>query len=201
MHTPQRSLIGLLAITASATVQADSFDLNANNQLASLGYSVEAIRSLQGVGFDLGILYDNDNNRFAHIGVNVRGENWSRSGNFKVSMETRLYLADTYIPQNSATPFATVNKDTTNHLAVGGQVIFVPMPRLGLGAEIFYAPRIFSFGGGENFTLAGLRISYRLIPQADLYLGYRYATITLDGLNNSELEIDNRGHAGFQYFF
>ncbi|QEP42265.1 hypothetical protein D5085_03405 [Ectothiorhodospiraceae bacterium BW-2] len=192
----------LLTLTLPLPLLADSFDLNVNNKVARFGYSVDNIPAFQGLGLDFGFLYDDDSNKLAHLGVNVRGENWSRAGSLKVSLETRLYLSDTYvvdIPPANSSFGATTRNDTLASIAIGGQLTLSPMARINLSTTLFYAPKILSFGDAENLTEAGLRLGYRIIPPADVYLGYRYVDIDIKERETARL--DEQFHIGFQYNF
>ncbi|HEX9803970.1 MAG TPA: YfaZ family outer membrane protein [Gammaproteobacteria bacterium] len=177
---------------APAIASADSIDLNLHDEAIRFTYTNELKDGgTSGLSLDAGLLYSEDkkrlNDTLYHLGLHVSGENWSQSGTFDIKLGGRFYYAS---PENV----------DLAALAVGGALRFSPAHRFGIGAHLYYAPRITSYMDADSFQETGVTIDYQVLPQAFVYVGYRQIEVDIDnGPDNVELEDD--AHLGFKMLF
>ena len=184
----QQSVVMLCALGSSAAF-ADSIDVNLHDDAIRGTYEMQ-LPSTKGLSADIGLLYaedrNNDSEMMLHGGVLVSGENWSQSGTFDIAIGGRLV-------------YATPGPLDMAALAFGGRVRFSPVPRLGIGGHVYFAPDITAFMDSEGYQEVGLRLDYQLLPQAFVYLGHR--TIEVDFGGPVEAELDDEAHIGFKMLF
>jgi hypothetical protein len=83
----------------------------------------------------------------------------------------------------------------------GFGILNIPdVPGLSLAGSLHYAPSILSFGDSDDLTSLELRVSYRVIRNAEVFGGYRYLNTDLDG-TNGDVELDEGLMAGIKIFF
>jgi len=87
-------------------------------------------------------------------------------------------------------------------IALGGLVRYSPPAerRLGFVGQLYLSPNIITFGGADRYLETGARIEYEIIPQAQVYLGYRNISFTLKntGVNTT---FDEGVHIGVRMAF
>ncbi len=183
-----RMLGVVLGLAVAAQAAADTLDLNLHDDALRATYS-RAVGASRGLEMDIGYLYveerSEDANMF-HAGLQVTGQNWSKQGNFDIGVGGRVVFVD-------AGPFEGSN------IAVGGRVRFSPMPRVGLGGSLYYAPNITSFMDSEEYVEWNLAVDYQLLTQAFVYLGYRKVEIDVE--NGGTAELDDHLHLGLRMTF
>jgi len=86
-------------------------------------------------------------------------------------------------------------------VALGGfATVNIPdAPGLSFTGGLHYAPSILSFGDSEDATSLELRGSYRIIRNAEVFLGYRYINTNFEG--RGDLNLDEGVMAGMKLFF
>lgn len=187
-----RAIGFLLLGSVSATAVADNIDVNLREDAIRGSYSMDlSSRGYNGLSADFGLLYNEDKDQLdetmLHAGLMVSGENWSKSGTFDISIGGRLAYASPESVDLAA-------------LALGGELRFSPVHRVGLGGAVFYAPGITSFMDAESYTETSLKVDYQVLPQAFVYLGYRNIEVDIEGGEN-DVELDEGTHLGFKILF
>jgi len=88
-------------------------------------------------------------------------------------------------------------------LALGGfaNVSIPAVPGLSVTGGLHYAPRILSFGDSDDLTSLELRVSYRVIRNAEVFAGYRYLNTELDSPLKGDVDLDEGAMAGMKIFF
>lgn len=81
-----------------------------------------------------------------------------------------------------------------------GTVNIPDVPGLSVHGALHYAPSILSFGDSDDLTSLELRVSYRVIRNAELFGGYRYLNTELDG-SSRDVDLDDGLMAGMKIFF
>lgn len=179
----------VLGLTLAAQAAADSLDINLHSDAlrATYGHTLGASR---GLDLDLGYLYvedQHDNNaHVVHAGLMVAGKNWSQAGNFDISLGGRAVFVDTDPKDGMA-------------VALGGRVRFSPLQRVGIGGEVFYAPKITSFSDVDGYKEWSVSLDYQLLTQGFVYVGYRKVEVDFD--NIGDVEIDDNAHIGMKLLF
>ncbi|MDI9244954.1 YfaZ family outer membrane protein [Marinobacter sp. CHS3-4] len=87
-------------------------------------------------------------------------------------------------------------------IGLGGfATINVPtVPGLSFTGSLHYAPSILSFGDSDDMTSLELRGSYRVIRNAEVFVGYRYLNTELANFND-DVNLDEGVLAGMKLFF
>lgn len=187
------TVLALLATSlAAGNSMADSLDMNLHNDAVRAIYNMDlSKRGHAGLTAELGLLYSDDKKRLddimVHAGVHVSGENWSESGTFDIRIGGRLIHT------------SPGNVDLVA-LAPGVQLRYSPIHRVGFGGHIYYAPKITSFLDAETYREYAVRADYQLLPQAFVYVGYRYIDVDIDD-GVSGFELDDNFHIGFKMLF
>ncbi|GAB4297606.1 MAG: hypothetical protein Kow0096_15720 [Thiohalomonadaceae bacterium] len=183
-----RILAVVLGVAMVAQAAADTLDVNLHGDALRATYS-RPVGATRGLDMDVGLLHVEENGYDAnviHAGLQVAGMNWSKQGNFNISLGGRAVFAD-------------VEEFEGGHVAFGGSVRFSPMPRVGFGGSLYYAPNITSFLDAEEYTEWGLFADYQLLTQAYVYVGYR--NVEVDAENGGSAELDDHVHIGMRMNF
>lgn len=183
-----RALGVVLGVMAAAQVSADALDLNLHNEALRATYS-RTIGASRNLDLDVGYLYvekSNNDAHLAHVGLQVAGQNWSKQGNFDIGLGGRMIFVD-------------AGPDEGGNLAFGGRVRFSPVPRVGLGGSLFFAPKITSFLDSEGYLEWNLAVDYQLLTQAFIYAGYR--KVEIDIKDKSDYKMDDNLHLGMRLTF
>ncbi|HKK02028.1 MAG TPA: YfaZ family outer membrane protein [Desulfuromonadales bacterium] len=86
-------------------------------------------------------------------------------------------------------------------LGVGGTAVYAP-PRfggIGIAADLYYAPRVFSLLDAKRLFEGGARVQYAITPKAEVYLGYQY--LRADFGHESHQNLDKALRVGFNAHF
>ena len=152
------ALSAAIATLCVTVAHADSLDLNLNDKSFAARYTSPHFGS--GAQFDLGWLHDIDNGNVGDISFMVAQDlDHNTSG--------ALGLRAAYINGSNHSGYA---------VGLGGK-IEVSLPandKVKLGAHVFYAPQVLSFGNVSSYTDAGVRVGYQALPRGLIYLGYAY---------------------------
>lgn len=73
------------------------------------------------------------------------------------------------------------------------------VPGLSLTGGLHYAPSILSFGDSDDMTSLEMRVSYRVIRNAEVFAGYRYLNTDFEG--RGDVDLDEGMLAGMKLFF
>ncbi|MBU2954492.1 YfaZ family outer membrane protein [Marinobacter sp. F3R08] len=74
------------------------------------------------------------------------------------------------------------------------------VPGLSFTGGLHYAPSILSFGDSDDMTSLELRASYRVIRNAEVFVGYRYLNTDLEN-SSQDVNLDEGVMAGMKIFF
>jgi hypothetical protein len=72
-------------------------------------------------------------------------------------------------------------------------------PGLSFTGGLHYAPSILSFGDSDDMTSLELRANYRVIRNAEVFVGYRYLNTDFEG--RGDVDLDEGVLAGMKLFF
>jgi hypothetical protein len=190
-------VIGFITLLAAASVAtANSLDFSLNDETVRLVYAHDLETATKGLSIEGGWLYTSeievdgtkvdDSENLFHLGLMVSGENWSEKGSFDISVGGRL-------------AYTSPDDDDLLSLALGGDVRFSPIERVGFSGNVFYSPKILSFMDSEGYIEYGLRVDYQLLPQAFVYMGYR--KLEFDVEDGPTVEYDNSFNIGLKMMF
>ena len=161
-----------------------SLDLNVNNSTAALEY--DATRMGTPLHISTGVLHhetDGDLVSFGITAVDVRTQN----SPVRIGVGGKVYGYSTDDADGGA-------------LAIGGFARYTPanLGGLGFAGHAYYAPSVLSFDDTENIVDLAVRVEYKLLPTAMVYLGYRFFEASEE---DQDLEIANAGHFGLRINF
>ena len=182
----------LVAALAANNSFADSIDFNVHSDALRLSYEMDlSKRGHAGLSADFGVLYSEDEERLDdllfHAGMHVSGENWSEKGTFDIRLGGRLI-------------YTSPGNVSLSALAPGMQLRFTPIHRVGFGGHFYYAPSILSSQDAERYREYGVRADYQLLPQAFVYVGYRYIDVDIQN-GPSAVKLEDNFHVGFKMLF
>jgi len=169
----------LLAHTASA----DMFDVHLSNESGRFLYSTEMFGGQYGpVDLEMGLFFNQDNDKMAHIGMMVRNDTLDNP--LVISIGVRAYYGD--VGNKAPGPHSKFGA-----LAIGGELLFIPDNLGGLGFGVYYyvAPSVVTSMDANNFNEYGFRLNYELTKQANVSLGYQ--KIEVDLKTGQTLDVDS----------
>jgi len=175
----------LLLSALSTAAAADSLDINLHDEAMRISFAVSP-PARRGLEMELGHYFNEGDQSITHLGLQVSGENWSKSGVFDIGMGGRIV----YVKADPLDEAA---------LAIGARVRFSPVQRVGFGGSIYYAPKIVTFLDGEDYQEFSLSVDYQVLPQAFVYVGYR--NIEVDFEDVADVEFDDEVHLGMRIAF
>lgn len=181
-------IILLAALVIASPVRAGELDLSLNDDAVRLAYAWPARGDK--LQLDAGLLHQQDLGEVVHFGLHLVDFASDGPNPLRAGLGGRLYYT------NSDTAF-----DDELTLALGGFVNYT-LPdynRFSIGARLYYAPEILTFGDSEEFIELDARISYNVLRDADVFLGARYIGIEFEG--GGKLRLDTGLHAGIQLRF
>jgi len=179
-----RLLAPVVALFSGAVWAGGSLDLSINNETAALEY--DATRMGSPLHVSAGFLHHEEDGNLATLGLNAVDVRTAQSP-LKIGIGGKLYA---YFAE----------EEEGGALAIGGFARYMPpeLNGLGLGAHMYYAPSVLSFDSTENLVDVGLRVEYRLLPTALVYVGYRFVEANEEAL---DVEIVKAGHFGLRIDF
>lgn len=181
--------VSMLLLTTPAA-KADTFDVNLNDDSVQFLYlsPFTSDVGLSGAQLEFGMLYTEEDDYLGIIGLDIKGEAGSGSPGLVAGVGLRGYGIGT-------------SRADIGALAVGGMVHYSPpsLSRLGLVGQIYYSPEILTFMDGKHLISTEVRVEYKVLTQAVVYVGYRNIDADLD--NGGDIDIDDGGHLGIRYMF
>lgn len=183
-------LVVSMMLMAAPAVKAGTLDLNINNDSVQFLYStpVTSEAGLGGANLEMGMIYTEEDDYLGIVGLDIKGEAGSGSPGLIAGVGIRGYGVST-------------DKVDIGALAIGGLVHYSPpiLSRLGIVGQIYYSPEILTFMDGKHLQSAEVRVEYKVLTQAVVYLGYRNIDADLD--NGGKMDLDDGGHLGIRYMF
>jgi|SRR5690554_1659137 len=156
----------LTASMLAGQAVANTIDANVSND--SIAADVEfGLNKENSLLFGAGILYSEEHSSSSTIGnVSIQAAE-TKANTYHASIGAKLYAYSAPRSSNGAA------------LAFGGSFYHVipGLERVSAGGSIFYAPSVTSFDKTERLYETNARIAYRVIQNADIYLGYRYLKV------------------------
>ncbi len=181
-----RLLAPFCLLFSTSVFAGGSLDLSINNSAAGLEY--DATRMGSPLHVSTGFLHhetDGDLVSFGLNAVDVRNQ----GSPVRIGIGGKAYA------------YATDGGDG-GAIAIGGFVRYTPAELAGLGfaGHVYYSPSVLAFNDTENLIDLGLRIEYKLLPTAMVYLGYRFVEASNED-KFSDIEISKSGHFGLRINF
>lgn len=178
------ALVG--ALLAAAQVQADEAEVNIGNK--AVNAQLTFLNATREADFSLGYIYRKGSIHIGNIDLHARGQ-------------TALGNLPTTVGIGAQTAFFDEDKKDGSALALGGYAhVKIPeVPGLGFRAAVHFAPSITTFGDAEQYLRTDLKMTYRVIPNADVHLGFRSVRADIQDRGNESL--DDSWNLGFTVQF
>jgi len=164
-----RILTTLILILGSALISgnasAQRLDINLKQDSARFSYITLIGGSTFGrTEMNTGILYNEDNNLAANIGLQVIDVAGSKTPGLELGVGPRFY----YLKHDKSDSNGAA-------IALGGHLRYkLPsVPRLSFTGRLFYAPSITATLDADSMYETGIGVSYEMLPTANIYLHYR----------------------------
>jgi len=172
-----RLALAMLCTFFGTAVVAAEADLNVNNNAARL--TVEIPVDSNNLMFDGSWLHSNNGDAVSVAG-HVTGKALSGPGPLKAGIGLRL----SYVSYDDVTDEDGVN------LGIGGFVryTFPRYDRFLVGSSLYYAPNVLSFGDTDRFLDFTAWAGYSVIPNADIYAGWRRAEGKFDEAGSRNID-------------
>jgi len=176
-------LIGFTSQAHAASAEVNLSEQSAKFALSSFIGGFEHGRTEMNAGY----FFNTDGDQVAETGLHVVDVAGTKSPGLQLGIGGQLY----YFNLDDADGLA---------LALGGSISFRPPPlkRLNFLLHGHYAPDIVSFLDAERISEVGANIEYSLLPQADVFIGYRKYRMEASGVN---LSTDDDVHIGLRIKF
>ena len=179
-----RMLAPACALFSLQAFAGGSLDLSVNDSTAALEY--DATRMGTALHVSAGALHHETDGDLVSFGINavdVRTQN----SPLRIGVGGKVYGYSTDDADGGA-------------LAIGGFARYTPASLAGLGfaGHAYYAPSVLSFDDTEHLVDLGVRVEYKLLPTAVVYLGYRFFEAAEE---SQDIEIANAGHFGLRINF
>jgi hypothetical protein len=159
-----RILLSMVAMVfCCGQAAADSIDLSFNSDAVRVAYLHQFPSNK--LNLDAGWLYNNDVGSVLHVGLHMADFATSGANPVTAGVGARLVYTDGDLSQQSGAA-----------VPIGGYLKFSPQRfnRFSITGEIYYAPDVLSFGDAEKFEEYGVRFSYNVTREADIFFGARY---------------------------
>ena len=187
-----RSFVSMSLLAMSASVFADAIDINLRDTSAQLQYKAAMGGTNMGkTEFSMGAIYTQKNNLLGEAGILVKDDIGGNAPGVSAGVGLKVLSAR----------IKPLNMNATA-LALGGMVRYSPPVerRLGFVGQLYLSPNIITFGGADRYFETGARVEYEIIPQAQVYLGYRNISFNLKntGVNAT---FDEGVHIGVRMAF
>ncbi len=183
-----RVLAAAMIFGFSSQAQSAAVDIALSNDNAKFSVSSFVGGFSEGrTTMNAGYLYNEDNDYVLDFGLHMVDVVGSKTPGLQVGVGIQGYYTDIGPHQGAA-------------LSLGGSISYRPpkLKRVNFVVNAHYAPGITSYMDAERLRELGAAIEYSLLPQADVYIGYRDIKVEEE---RGEFKIDDSGHIGLRITF
>ncbi len=187
----QASIAALFLCASSTVALAQEVDISLSNDTALAKYIMPVSYSGYGrTDAEFGLMYTESDDFMMSAGMSMMGEVGSHAPGLQGGVGVHAYGV------------SLDSGDDVGALTLGGKLWFVPpsMTRVGLVADLNFAPDITTFGDAKRFWAFSSRAEYEVLPEAAVYLGYRKFRTRLE-IKNRDVDLDKGWHIGLRMSF
>lgn len=179
--------LGVLAMPMVAFGQA--IDVNLSDTSAEVEFKNPlGLNAFKRAYYDIGFLYKDDkkNNTMGQVGFEVSGPAGSNVVGLDVGAGAKAYLA-------SIADYDVVA------VTLGLMARYAPPTanRFAMTFRANYAPDITTFNDGDNFFVRSARFGYEILPDVEIYTGYRKITAGIE--NRPDAKMVEGWHVGIEW--
>ena len=176
----------MLAGLLPGFAQASEVEINIGNE--SVNAQVNLLTGTRQAEFGGGYIYREGGVHIGNVDLHARGQ--TALGNLPTTVGIGAQMS--FFDEDRLDGYA---------LGLGGYAhLKIPeVPGLGFKAAVHYAPSITTFSDAEQFLRTDLKVTYRVIQNADVYVGYRNVRVDIE--NQGHRSLDENVHLGFMIIF
>lgn len=173
-------------------IHAQTLDFNLSNDTAEAAFAAPfASTGFGRSSFGVSVLFsdkDADNNWITGGGITVAGEAGADVPGLEFGVSVNGYIAEVAAYDLVAIP-------------LGAQVRYTPpqFSRFFGMLAMEYAPDIVTFNDGEKLAKSVVRVGYEILPDADVYVGYRNIRVGIK--NRPDVGVDEGWYLGVNLRF
>lgn len=173
-----------LVVASTSVLAGGAVDFALSNE--SLRVEHDAVLVNSGAHFSTGFIYNETLN------------NWALTAGFNAVDSTTANRDLVGAVGFKAMLLSSEVSDFSMGVGVGGFLRWQPdfMNGLGFEGDAYFAPSILSFGKLTSAYETVARVTYKILPQARVFIGYHDVTGNYD--SQSDVEIDKTFHIGFR---
>lgn len=182
-------LVALLVLLLPASVFAQALDFNVRDDAAWARYStIVDERDFGQIELDGTIYFADNGRRSAGVGLHIVDNAFTAETPVYVGLGGRLLWVD-------SGPFSGAVLALGGH----GRYTLPAADRMSLGAHLYFAPDVLSFGRADGYFEVAARGEYQVLQSSWVYLGYRRARAGYNGV--ASRTIDSGLHLGMRIQF
>lgn len=176
MRFLRAGLFIILAATAFST-RAANLDFNLASNALDVDYTANLTDS--GLEGDLSYLHHSDRVDIGAVGLDLVGNASPVGSPLIFGVGAKFFFIS---------PKGGVSNGSA--IGVGGHFRYTwpDYNRFVLGGELYYAPSIVSFQNVDHYLQYGVKASYEVLRNADVYVGYRHVSASFNGSGNVALD-------------
>ena len=153
----------------SSTTMASDFNLGINNDTVEVGLYAPLSQSSR---FSADYLYHDQDGDMLELGFQVT--NRVARGNMALGLKAVKLWSDV--------------RDNGHAFAIGGDYSLMVAPKTSIALSAYYAPSVLSYSGVDRFYHADAKVVYDLMPNADVYVGYRDVHFKFENARSQTLD-------------
>lgn len=183
----------LLSAAAPNFAAATGIDINVSDESAALAVRNPIglkIENLKNSDVELGFFYKDDpkNTMMGNLGFEVSGGAGAGAPGLDLGAGLKAYLGT----------FADYD---VGAITLGLMARYAPpvAQRFFMSLRGNYSPNVLTFNDGDSFFEFNGRLGYEILPEVEIYAGYRNIEVELD--NGAEIKPDDGWHIGFSFVF
>ncbi len=178
----RRHLLAIILLATAGAVKADGLDIFVNDRTASIDY----LTAYRGSDINFGFLTNTSSDWVANAGLLVLGRDYGSGSKLEGGLGAKIYLT-------------SIGGNSIIAAAIGGQATYFPQSsKFGVGGYLYHSPDIITFGG-TSFTQYGVRVEYKMIETASVYMGVHNISVSPDA--GGSVTIDDGLHVGINLRF
>ncbi len=176
-----------IATLCASAATADTLDVSLGGSTARGEYQGQFAQH-QDLYYGGHLLYHEDDGHVLGASLHVAGRSKATTLSQHTGIGGKLIQFDGGDPDGAA-------------IAVGGYILhnLATANLLSVRGDLYYAPSVVTFGDGQSYFEFNLRMEYKLVNQASVYLGYRNIEVDFDKFGNKDIE--ESGHVGLIMHF
>jgi hypothetical protein len=186
-----RKILAVFLMSVTSIAAADTLDIGLSNSTAQFKYGVpSSLTSKSEIYAEL--MYNDANSIIGGVGLLVANDEMTVPG-LTIGIGAKAVVA---------TIKSTPSRENASAVALGAQVRYeLPVERrVAFAGEIYYGPKIVTFGDADHYQQVGARAEFSISPQVQVYAGYRKTWFSLKNIDANATLI-NGPHLGVQLSF